>query len=287
MLRVNRIFKSHFRIICRILCFLAFAFITIKISFASVELEGDLYNNAKINCFIRHLKKHKLLRANFEEFPTRNNFNDTNCESFVQVVEKFYYNRIKNGTSFNVQVLEFQDLVDNQGDCVEMHLRENQYGNLFLKSLIYDALKPLTGDLEVERNETTVQLKLALSSAISACTFSGLYDAYITIRRKNYCARKYVVEHDIMGMKNFNLNLNPFHIDTSQVNCTKIIESLVDDISSDDEGDLGELAKTDTILLLSHEWAIIFLTEIKITEAQRLEEQKKYEEGVKKFSDVV
>lgn len=194
--------------------FLAFAFITIRVSFGSSELQGDLYNNAKINCFIRHLKKEKLLRDNFEEFSTRSKFNESNCESFIVNVEKFYYERIKNGTSFSVQVPDFQDLLEDQGDCVEKELRKKQYGDLFLKSLIYDALKPLTEDLEVERNETTVQLKNAFSSVISTCTFSGLYDAYINIRRKNYCARKYVVEHDVMGMKNFNLNLNPFHIST-------------------------------------------------------------------------
>jgi hypothetical protein len=265
---------------------LAFAFITIKISFASVEVEGDLYNNAKINCFIQHLKKEKLLRDNFEEFPTRSKFNQSNCESYVQTVEKFYYDRIKNGTSFSVQVPDFQDLLqDNQGDCVEVQLRKKQYGDLFLKSLIFGALKPLTRDLEIERNETTLQLKNALSSAISTCTFSGLYDAYINIRRRNYCARKYVVEHDVMGLKNFNLITNPFHIDVSQINCTQIIENLVNDISSDDEDEnFGELAKSDAILLLSHEWAIIFLTETRISEAQRVEEQKKYEEELKKYS---
>lgn len=200
-------------------------------------------------------------------------------------VENFYYDRIRNGTSFNVQVPDFQDLLDSQGDCVESQLRMKKYGDLFLKSLIYDALKPLMGDLEIERNETTVQLKDALSSAISACTFEGIYDAYINIRRKNYCARKYVVEHDIMGLKNFNLNLNPFHIDVSQINCTEIIENLVEDISSDDEEEsIGELAKSDTIHLLSHEWAVIFLTETRITEAQRIEEEKKYEEEVKKVA---
>lgn len=271
--------------IFRIFCFLAFAFITVKISFATVELDGDLYNNAKINCFIRHLKKEKLLRENFEEFSTQSKFNQSNCENFVQNVENFYYNRIKNGTSFNVQVPDVRELLESQGDCIEIELRKENYGDLFLKSLVYDALKPLSEDLEIERNETTFELKRALSSAISSCTFSKLYDAYINIRRRNYCARKYVVEHDIMGMKNFNLNLNPFHIDVSQINCTQIIEKSVSDITNEeDDESIGELAKSDAMLLLSHEWAIIFLTETKITEAQRVEEEKKYKEEVTKVA---
>lgn len=253
-------------------------------SFASVELDGDLFNNAKINCFIRHLKQRKVLRGNFEEFATRSNFNQTNCESFVKTVENFYYDRIRNGSSFSVQVPDFQDLLDNQGDCVEKQLRQKQYADLFLKSLIYDALKPLSGDLEAERNLTTVELKNALGSSISACTFSGLYDAYINIRRNNYCARKYVVEHDVMGLKNFNLNLNPFHIDLTQVNCTQIIENLVNDVLENENEDDSEFAKTDAMLLLSHEWAIVFLTETRVTEAQRIEEQKKYEKDITKIS---
>lgn len=244
----------------------------------------DQFNNAKINCFIRHLQGKRLLRDNFEEFPVRTNFNQTNCENFVKTVENFYYQRIKNGTSFNVEVPDFQELLENQGDCIEKELRVRQYGDLFLKSLIYDALKPLSRNLEVERNQTTKQLKEALASAISSCTFSALYDTYARIRRNNYCARKYVVDNDIMGMKSYNLTLNPFHIDVSKINCTEIIEKQVNDLGTDSDGDVIELGKSDAIGLLSHEWAVIFLTEIRVSEEDWKKEKEKYEEGIKELS---
>lgn len=235
-----------------------------------------------MNCFIRHLKHENQLRENFEEFPSQTNFNLTECEDYIESVQNFYYNRVKNGTTFSVELPDFQELLEKQGDCIEKQLRITDYGNLILKSLIYDALKPLTDDLSLERNQTVTKLQGALSTAVSACTFTALYDEYIEIRRHNYCARKYIIENDIMGLRHFNLTLNPFHIDLSGVNCDKIIQDMVDDITSSNED--ATLSQSDALQLLSHEWGVIFLTEINVTEEQRKAEEKKYEEDLKKIS---
>ncbi|KAG5683342.1 hypothetical protein PVAND_012628 [Polypedilum vanderplanki] len=244
------------------------------VSCKNVPQYDNQFTNAKMNCFIKHLKNEKLLRDNFEEFPSQNNFNVSSCEKYVTAVEDFYYQRVKNGSSFSVETPDFQDILQHQGDCIEKNLRDENYGDLILKSLVYDALKPLTADLSLERNQTVTRLQNALSKAISDCTFTALYDQYIEIRRHNYCARKYVVENDIMGLRHFNLTLNPFHIDVKEVNCKNIIEGLVDDIASDDNA----INKMDALQLLSHEWAVIFLTEINVTKEEREEEEKKYEE---------
>lgn len=246
----------------------------------------DQFNNAKINCFIRHLQRKRILKEKFEEFPVQENFNQIYCENFVKTVENFYYERVRNGTSFRVEVPDFQELLENQGDCVERELRGREYADLFLKSLIYDAMKPLSSDLEMERNQTTHQLRDSLSGAISKCTFSALYESYTEIRRNNYCARKYVVENDIMGMKNYNLNINPFHIDVTKINCTAVIAKLVEDLGngSDINEDNVDIDESDAIGLLSHEWAVIFLTEIQVSVEDRMKEEKKYEEDIKKLS---
>jgi hypothetical protein len=231
------------------------------------------FTNAKMNCFIRHLKRGERLRDSFEEFPTQKAFNESACEAYVTSVEGFYYQRVKNGTSFSVETPDFQDILDNQGECIEKNLRAENYGDLILESLVYDALKPLTESLSMERNQTVTKLQNALSKAISACTFTALYDQYIEIRRHNYCARKYVVENDVLGLSHFNLTLNPFHLDLREINCDKIIGGLVDDIASED----NSINKVDALQLLSHEWAVIFLTEINVTKEEREEEEKKYE----------
>lgn len=240
------------------------------------------FNNAKTNCFIRHLKNAKQLRENFEEFPSQTNFNFTECETFVESVQNFYYQRVKNGSTFSVEVPDFQELLEHQGDCVEKQLRQSYYGDLILKSFIYDALKPLTDDLSIERNQTVTKLQTALSTAISACTFTALYDEYIQIRRHNYCARKYVINNDIMGLRHFNLTLNPFHIDLSDVNCDELIQKMVDDITTADES--TTIGASDALQLLSHEWGVIFLTEINVSNEQREIEKKKYQEDLKKIT---
>jgi hypothetical protein len=258
--------------------FFAFFLLIASIAADNIDFSNE-YNNKKMNCFIQHLQRKKFLRSNFENFPTPKSFNESECENFVKIVENFYYARIKNGTSFSVEVPNFRELLKDQGDCVEKQLREKQYGDLFIKSLIYDALKPLSRDLEVERNETTRLLSDALGSAISACTFQALYDSYVQIRRNNYCTRKYVIDNDIMGMRNYNLTLNPFRIDVSKINCTETIQKLVDST-----GDANELGKTEALRLLSHEWAVIFLTEIKISDSDRMKEEQKYEKDIKSIS---
>lgn len=258
----------------RIFCMLALVFLT-----AEANLFDNYYNNAKMNCFIKHLKDEKILDNKFEKFPSQTNFSIADCDSFVNDVEKFYYNRVKNGTTFDFESPEIQSHLEEQGECIEQSLRMKNYGDYILKSLIFDALKPLSVDLAIERNATLIKLQGMLSSAISSCTFATLYDAYVQIRRHNYCARKYVVDNDIMGLKTFNLTLNPFHIDTSEINCHEIIQSMVDDLTENEDG--TTIGEVDAIQLLSHEWAVIFLTEINVSNKEREIERKKYEQDTK------
>lgn len=268
---VNNLFW-HFRL----LLMLSFVILTTE-----ANLFDNYYNNAKINCFIRHLKGERILDEKFEEFPSQTNFSIADCKEFITDVQSFYYNRVRNGTTFDFETPEIQDHLGEQGECIEMELRKDKYGDYILKALIYDALKPLSNDLAKDRNSTLIKLRETLSSAISSCTFSTLYDAYIQIRRHNYCARKYVVDNDIMGLKSFNLTLNPYHIDVSQINCKEIIQSMVDELSNnEDDTTIGDV---DAIQLLSHEWAVIFLTEINVSNKEREIERKKYEQDTKKI----
>lgn len=82
-----------------------------------------------------------------------------------------------------------------------------------------------------------------------------------------------------MGLKAFNLTLNPFHIDTSEINCHEIIQSMVDELTENEDG--TTIGEVDAIQLLSHEWAVIFLTEINVSNKQREIERKKYEQDTK------
>lgn len=234
-----------------------------------------------MNCFIRHLKENNLIQKDFEEFPSRNDFNLTDCENFVTVVENFYYERIRNGSTFDVEIPDVQELIIDQGKCIEKQLRNDSYGDLILKSLIYDALKPLNDELTMQRNQTVKKLQEVLQSSISACTFTALYETYISIRRNNYCARKYVVDNDVLGLRNFNLTLNPFHIDISGVNCTELIQKMIEDVSSDESTPTDNF---NAIQLLSHEWGVIFLTEITVSLDQREIEKKKYQEDLKEIT---
>lgn len=185
---------------------------------------------------------------------------------------------------FSVEVPNFQELLENQGNCIEKQLKVRQFADFFMKTLIYDALKPLSEDLDVERNQTTTKHREVLSRAISSCTFTALYESYEQIRKNNYCARKYVFDNDIMGISIYNLTLNPFHIDVSQINCTEIIEKLVEEVGIDADGDNIEIERSDATFLLSHEWTVIFLTEIQISDAARMLEEEKYQDGIEKIS---
>lgn len=241
--------------IFRSLCFLVLATVISIVTSNTILIYDNHFNNAKMNCFIKHLKHVQLLDKDFEEFPSKSSFNVTDCENYVNVVQKFYYERIRNGSTFEVEVPDFQELLEEQGDCIVDRLHENHYSDLILKSLIFDSISELSDKLLDERKKTVADLQVVLSSAISSCTFSALYDAYIEIRRNNYCARKYVVEHDIMGLRHFNLTLNPFHINVSDVNCTEIIQNMINNAKGDDDDDEAPSHDFDVAQLLSRKYS--------------------------------
>lgn len=250
---------------------------------AEANLIDNYYNNAKINCFIKHLNSEGLIDKNFEELRSQSNFSMAECKRYVEDVENFYYNRVKNGSTFDFETPEIQDHLGEQGECIVAQLKISKYGDYNLKALIFDALKPLSDKLAKERNATLIKLREMLSTSISSCTFSTLYDAYSQIRRNNYCARKYVVDNDIMGLKTFNLTINPFHIDVSELNCHEIIQSMVDDLTKDDVN--STIDEVDALQLLSHEWAVIFLTEINVSKIQKEMEMLKYEKDTLRVYD--
>jgi hypothetical protein len=121
-----------------------------------------------------------------------------------------------------------------KADCVKQELKNNSFIYLLLKKEMVEKSKLLSRE-EINRmlDENKKNMKKVLNDAAEAChsnpTWEGIFDEYLditnkskSVAEKNYCSLKASIDHKFVDIGD--ININPQNIDTSKVDCNKIIE---------------------------------------------------------------
>lgn len=253
------------------------------------QSSAQSYDNAKINCFIRHLKDKKILASDFDETPSIRSIK--RCDKIVDSVKNIYYEKLKATTALDLGTLNFENSLDKERGCFDKEIKSREIGDHILKLIVYKSVGVISYNLVLDQEKTKSVITQLIADSASLCTFNTIYETFNYERIKNFCKRKYCIDHNVLGLKEYNLTLNPFNVKIPDVNYEDIISKIVKENAhfiesrinaerSKDEASAKSLFKftddNEALNFLSKNWAVIFLTEINISEDERKEKEKIY-----------
>lgn len=226
------------------------------------------YDNAKINCFIRHLKAKKILANDFEETPTIRDI--SHCDKVVTSAQNTYFKKIESSAVLDLGSLNLENMLESERRCFIEDIKTRQIGDYILKLLIYRSLGAVSYKSVLDQEKTRDHILELIAQSVSFCTFNTLYDTFNNERLKNYCKRRYVIENNILGLKEYNLTLNPFNVQIPKIDYEQRVQKIVQDeakfienrINSERSADEAKFKFKDdeAVTFLSRNWATIFLT---------------------------
>lgn len=246
------------------------------------------YDNAKINCFIRHLKQQKIIPQDFEEKPTIRDIRQ--CDKIVEHARDLYRNRITVTAILDIGPLNLENMLEKERKCFDDQIKAQNIGDHMLKLIIYRSIDLVNFNLVVDQEKTREHIIDVISYSTSNCTFKIVYETFNNERIKNFVKRKYVLDNDVLGLKEYNLTLNPFNVEIPKINYDDLIDKIVKEesgfiekrIKEERSGDevssksIFKFEKDEALTFLSHNWAVIFLTELNISPEEREQKQKQY-----------
>lgn len=259
------------------------------------QVHTQSFDNAKLNCFIRHLKAQKILPEDFAEKPTIRDI--SKCEKIVEHARDLYRNRITTTAILDIGPLNLENMLEKERKCFDDQVKAQNVGDYMLKLIIYRSMDLINFNLVVDQEKTRETIMDIISYSTSNCTFGIVYDTFNNERIKNFVKRKYVIDNDVLGLKEYNLTLNPFNVDIPKIDYDALIEKIVQDESkfiekkikeerSGNEASSKRIFKFDhdeALTFLSHNWAVIFLTELNISADERNEKQQQYAKELLEF----
>jgi hypothetical protein len=186
--------------------------------------EGD------IDCYIDHLKKHKILNSAFPKYSNESRDSglfseELYCAMTIVVFKEKILNRLR-------------DFSKQEKKCVEDEYNTNEYGLTTMLLTVYERKNLIP---EAERTQKFLETKKEtekirqkfLVACLTERTFGDLFDSEISSvgrdekEDENYCARKFVVEHNLIDTAVYNVMLNPKNINIDNVDCKKITKKWI------------------------------------------------------------
>lgn len=252
----------------------------------------------KYSCIEEYLRSIEALSQGPRHF-NESNLSQAECNSFVQEFRNNYYK----DKAVNV-LSSSQDEVD----CIIDHFKKKRVADVIMEDLIYSSSEIISDELRKEKTDAILNAvqKQELTAA-KFCQFKihflrNYFDLLYQRYRRNepkaspereYCWRKYIVENNYIDTSDYNVTLNPLDIDTSGIDCMKILEST----NEKSEQTIVEIFENTNFLpkclkkaFNDHKlYNIIARTciygEIGLSEEALNEERKKYMDEMNKFSD--
>lgn len=262
----------------------------ILISYSSIEAAKS-YNPTMINCYIRHLKNANELGDDIQELENGNS--ETNCDEIINNMKtQLIRETIKN--------IHKRLNISNKKQCVGDNLKENKILNKTFKVVVYEVLQESTGkNYENEVREANDKLENVIEDSATYCLFKEdfgeLFDELFTDSSEeddleaDYCARKHVLDNNLLDTSVYTLKVNPNNINTENVNCVEklkeVIKKIEDDLAEGMKKDEPEMANKNLECRLNafrgdntydKMIATFFFSEINMTEEQKEIEKKKF-----------
>lgn len=243
---------------------------------------------SKLNCYIRYLKSARKVEANFSEHEVENEAE--NCEEVIKEVNQKFLDEI---------IAEMTKKIDTDEvkKCVKDELVKDRFLDYPLKTIVFFSLSAtlLNQDKVKKAKENDAELQKLTFKAFEACGADynlGLMYDYKTsskasrpdesleVKIEDFCARKYLVESGMISPA-YNLVLNPYNADVSNVNCLEVmkglrrhVDKLVLGILTETNGSASDCALE---FLNRARAADYFLKTAALTEVKLTDEQNAYE----------
>lgn len=199
----------------------------IAVESAPTELEKA---NLKVNCFIRRLKSKEKLDASYPEHEVISAV--INCDDVIKELEVQLYKKL--ALNFR-RKHQLNDLTP----CLMRDARAENWVDDFMLIEVYAASETLS---ESQKNlkfiENTDKISSVIKNAVDNCEvvleFSEYYDELVDDRKSSmkteqqlqllYCARKYVVEHNLVDPTVHEIELNPTNLALDGIDCEALLE---------------------------------------------------------------
>lgn len=231
----------------------------------------------------------------FEEKPTIRDI--SSCEKIVQHARDLYRNRITATAILDIGPLNLENMLEKERTCFDDQIKAQNIGDYMLKLIIYRSMDLVNFKLVLDQQKTRDHIIDVISFSTANCTFGIVYDTFDNQRVKNFVKRKYVIDNDILGLKEYNLTLNPFNVEIPKIDYDVLIAKIVQEEStfiekkikeerSNDEVSAKHIFKfeeDEALTFLSRNWAVIFLTEINISSEERERKQEQYAQELLQF----
>lgn len=170
-------------------------------------------------CMVKILKDKSLVD---QDFPFRGH--PRSCfllQTIMSSIESGFYTKFDDKESINA-------------DCVKKELTKNNFVFLAMKKEAIESSQLLSREkIDKMIADNKKDMKKVLNDVAEAChsdpTWSGIFDEYLDIKNtsqvvleQNYCSLKTSIDKNLLQIGNF--EINPYKIDTTKVDCGKIIE---------------------------------------------------------------
>lgn len=193
--------------------------------------------------------------------------------------------------------LNLENMLEKERQCFDDQIKAQNIGDYMLKLIIYRSMDNIDFNTIADQEKTREHIIDVISYSTSNCTFGIVYDTFNNERIKNFVKRKYVIDNDVLGLKEYNLTLNPFNVAIPKIDYdallakivqeeSKFIEKKIKEERSGDEASSKRIFKfedKEALTFLSHNWVVIFLTELNISPEERVEKQKQYSKELLDF----
>lgn len=254
----------------------------------AVTVHARVVNSKDADCFIKYLKSNKILQSYYQE-------QDTNeVEDCNEIVENFI------NSTYRETALELRkdEHLKEFTLCMMSDLRLYKFADYKMLKIVYELSASMNED-EKKKKVKAAEAKVEEAQILSVqhCmiekALAAQFDGYFENKTKEnemeiYCKRKYVVDHNLIDPKLFNLDVNSKETDEKRLACEKLIKTAAEALEARIDSDMrkDESVSNDYVECVKRvhregrffETTLIVdvLTHLDLTEEQKEEERKRF-----------
>lgn len=196
----------------------------------SLSESRAVFDQGKVNCFIKHLKSEGKLESSYPEATVANHIE--HCEDNVKDLKKEAYKKVALTVRRKSDFGEYTT-------CIMAGLRSKHWAEEIMLKIVYEASLTLSAE-EKETKLATADAAIedTVEEAFFLCVvdkeFGGMFDSMMKKDAsssseeddpfEDYCARKLVVDNKLIDTVKYNVILNPKNLDVSAANCEQVLE---------------------------------------------------------------
>lgn len=198
-----------------------------------------MYDIAKINCYIKHLKSFNQIELEYPEHQTTHNTLLHDCELNIKNLKSDVYKTVRLKMKKNQQIAEY-------ADCIVDYLKSEFWAEIQMRFTVYDASQLPVVERKRKLNEmerlSESKSEIGINYCLHEAQFGALFDELSKSnnesekdRLMNYCGRKYLIDNQICE---YEINLTE-HLSSN--NCGILIEEFEFEIEDNLVRDIREI----------------------------------------------